>query len=274
MAFPTIFGALPSGNQPASLLDTMFSIVAGMCPIPCTATGTNALVLFPIGNNPTLQSYSNYNLFSFIWPATPNGGVTASFGGLASLPVYALDGVTQVGAGVGIIGQPAMLEYSSALNGGAGGFFLLQWATGAQVISPGIITPFGSTAAPLGWLLCNGQAVSRTTFSNLFAVVSTFWGPGDGLTTFNVPDLRGYFLRGLDQGAGRDPGRAFGSVQADGFQDHTHSITIGLTAPGLAAGGGGVAAGGFAGGTAGASSGNHGTETRPINVAVPFIIKT
>ena len=60
----------------------------------------------------------------------------------------------------------------------------------------GSIIPYGGTTAPDGFLLCQGQAISRTTYAELFAVIGTSFGSGDGSTTFNVPDLRGEFLRG------------------------------------------------------------------------------
>ena len=60
----------------------------------------------------------------------------------------------------------------------------------------GTILPYGGASAPSGWFLCQGQAVSRTTYSELFAVIGTSFGAGDGSTTFNIPDLRGEFLRG------------------------------------------------------------------------------
>lgn len=60
----------------------------------------------------------------------------------------------------------------------------------------GAIVPYGGTTAPNGWLLCQGQAVSRTTYAELFAIIGTNFGTGDGSTTFNIPDLRGEFLRG------------------------------------------------------------------------------
>ena len=60
----------------------------------------------------------------------------------------------------------------------------------------GTILPYGGTEAPKGWMLCQGQAVSRTGYADLFAVIGTSFGTGDGSTTFNLPDLRGEFLRG------------------------------------------------------------------------------
>lgn len=71
---------------------------------------------------------------------------------------------------------------------------------------------------PIGWLLCNGQAVSRTTYAALFAALSTTWGVGDGSTTFNVPDLRGRFPRGVAaSGTGDALGDTFGA------DTHTHT---------------------------------------------------
>lgn len=66
---------------------------------------------------------------------------------------------------------------------------------------------------PAGYLKANGQAVSRTLYPALFSAIGTFYGAGDGSTTFNLPDLRGEFLRGWDDGRGADPNRSFGSFQ-------------------------------------------------------------
>lgn len=67
-----------------------------------------------------------------------------------------------------------------------------------QVTPPGALMAYAASTAPTGWLLCDGSAVSRTTYAALFAAISTTWGAGNGTTTFNVPDLRGQFLRGYD----------------------------------------------------------------------------
>lgn len=66
----------------------------------------------------------------------------------------------------------------------------------ASLNPPGAITMYGGSAAPTGYLLCNGQAVSRTTYSALFAAIGTNFGEGNATTTFNVPDFRGVFPRG------------------------------------------------------------------------------
>jgi len=71
-------------------------------------------------------------------------------------------------------------------------------ASAGTTVQPGVIQPFGGATIPVGWLLCNGQAISRTTYAPLFAVIGTSYGIGDGSTTFNVPDMRGKVPVGLD----------------------------------------------------------------------------
>lgn len=68
----------------------------------------------------------------------------------------------------------------------------LQTAAGTTaVLPPGLVMQYGGSNAPTGWILCDGSAISRTTYSDLFTAISTNYGDGDGSTTFNVPDLRG-----------------------------------------------------------------------------------
>ena len=100
----------------------------------------------------------------------------------------------------------------------------------------GSIIAHSSATPPTGYLYCNGQTVSRTIYTRLFAAIGTTYGTGDGSTTFHVPDFRGRFLRGVDQGINRDPDRAsrtamntggasgdnVGSVQTDTFTSHSH----------------------------------------------------
>ncbi|WP_390895807.1 tail fiber protein [Neisseria elongata] len=69
---------------------------------------------------------------------------------------------------------------------------------------------FAMQSAPTGWLKADGSAVSRTQYPVLFAAIGTTFGVGDGRTTFNLPDLRGEFVRGWGDSRGVDRGRAFG----------------------------------------------------------------
>lgn len=78
---------------------------------------------------------------------------------------------------------------------------------------PGKVAHFAGSSAPAGWLKANGAAVSRAAYANLFAAIGTTYGAGDGFNTFNLPDLRGEFIRGWDDGRGVDASRALGSSQ-------------------------------------------------------------
>lgn len=76
---------------------------------------------------------------------------------------------------------------------------------GTNGVTAGFVVAYAHYTAPTNWLECAGTAVSRTTYSNLFSVVGTNFGSGDGSNTFHLPDLRGYFVRGWDNAAGNDP---------------------------------------------------------------------
>ncbi len=94
------------------------------------------------------------------------------------------------------------------------------------VVPPGTIIQYAGHNAPAGYLRANGAAVSRTTYAALFAAIGTTHGEGDGSTTFNLPDRRGVFMRGVDDGRGIDPGRALGSIQGSQNLSHNHGATI------------------------------------------------
>lgn len=85
-------------------------------------------------------------------------------------------------------------------------------------VPAGSVMFISAAVAPTGYLKANGAAVSRTTYGNLFAAIGTTYGAGNGSTTFNLPDLRGEFLRGLDDGRGVDPSRGLGTAQLDALQ--------------------------------------------------------
>ena len=94
--------------------------------------------------------------------------------------------------------------------------------TGIEGVPAGVVIYQAANTAPTGFIKANGASLSTTTYANLFAAIGyTFGGSG---SSFNVPDLRGEFLRGWDDGRGADSGRSFGSFQSDGFKSHTHRI--------------------------------------------------
>lgn len=90
-----------------------------------------------------------------------------------------------------------------------------------EAAPPGMLGMF-FIDVPTGWIKANGAAVSRTTYARLFAIIGAAFGPGDGSTTFNVPDMRGLFPRSWDDARGIDAGRAFGSYQASANLLHNH----------------------------------------------------
>jgi microcystin-dependent protein len=114
----------------------------------------------------------------------------------------------------------------------------LSEETGQSLVPVGGVLPFAMEAAPNGWLECNGQAVGRVEYERLFNKIGTAFGAGNGESTFNVPDLRGRFVRGWAHGSendldrdGRKPSAAgsadgdrVGSFQEDSIQTHLHSF--------------------------------------------------
>jgi microcystin-dependent protein len=151
------------------------------------------------------------------------------------------------------------------------------YSTNTGSVPPGTIISYGNSNIPLGFLTCNGAAVSRSAYAALFTAIGTTYGGGDGSTTFSLPDLRGEFLRGWDNSRGVDSGRGVGSSQGSGFIDHTHNTgnfmdfdfgTSGThNGPHFTS-----ATGRGARNTSGANTGS-GPENRPRNISVHYCIK-
>lgn len=100
-------------------------------------------------------------------------------------------------------------------------------ATSQSLVPAGAVMPFAMNLAPSGWLAADGTAVSRSTYATLFAAISTTHGSGDGSTTFNLPDLRGIFVRGSGSQtiSGVTYNKTFAAKEGDAFQGHRHNIT-------------------------------------------------
>ena len=162
-------------------------------------------------------------------------------------------------------------------------FSKAETTTLARQQSPaGLVAHFARNSAPTGWLKANGAAVNRTAYADLFAAIGTTFGAGDGINTFNLPDLRGEFVRGWDDSRGVDSSRAFGSAQADELKQHAHKYYGPNGANGsrtvfaLQSGSGGVYSDGINqanGSVADAFQNPGGTETRPRNIALLACIK-
>jgi hypothetical protein len=156
----------------------------------------------------------------------------------------------------------------------------------SDLVPVGTVITYAGAAAPAGYVAMNGAALSRVQYpglwshaqaSGMITASDAAWAtdkgkfsPGDGATTFRVPDVRGEFIRSLDGGRGIDAGRTLGSAQSDQFKSHTHPYTSSNATSGtvLAA----VRASAI-GDTSTATEAVGGTETRPRNVAYLMCIK-
>lgn len=141
-------------------------------------------------------------------------------------------------------------------------------AAGAA-IPAGAVMPFAMNSVPSGWLGADGTAVSRSTYAALFAAISTLYGVGDGSTTFNLPDLRGYFVRGSGTNVDGTVSGTFAAKQADELKSHTHTYTFKSTTGGSSAGGDPNSITN----TSVNTGATGGTETRPKNIAMLYCVK-
>lgn len=162
----------------------------------------------------------------------------------------------------------------------AQGYIQINGTTAATVTAAGIISggipagavmPFAMNSAPSGWLAANGTAVSRSTYAALFSAIGTTHGVGDGSTTFNLPDLRGIFVRGSGEQtiSGTSYSGTFASKQQDDLKSHTHTVFGAQGGPFTSTG---IYLSGVSG-TNVTSGSTGGTETRPANIALFYCIK-
>lgn len=145
---------------------------------------------------------------------------------LASVPINSSNGNVAVGGTLAVTGTSTLTG-----NTTVGGDLAVTGnisVGGSGLFPPATIVEYGGTSAPSGWLLCDGAAVSRTTYAGLFAVLGTAYGAGDGSTTFNVPDRRGRFGVGADGTYTR--GSTGGSTTTSSAGSHNHTGSTGSTA--------------------------------------------
>ena len=168
-------------------------------------------------------SYYTGEEFSFIVDKTCGATPTLNINGLGAQNLRKFSGGAYVTLAAGdiVATQPVRVRSSGTT------FDIIAAAADFGVFVPtGMVAPYAGTSAPAGYLLCFGQAISRTTFAALFAVCSTTYGAGDGSTTFNVPDLRGYVAAGKDDMGGSAAGRLSGGTTLGaglGAQTHNHA---------------------------------------------------
>lgn len=133
------------------------------------------------------------------------------------------------------VGGSLPTDYGGVPSGGSTGQVLTRtssgyaWQTpsggGGESTPTGTVSMFAGSTAPSGWLLCQGQAVSRTTYSALFAVIGTTYGSGNGSTTFNIPNLQGRFPLGSSgsHALGTTGGAESVTLTANDIPAHTHN---------------------------------------------------
>lgn len=166
------------------------------------------------------------------------------------------------------------------------------WAdrVASRVVPAGVVNDFAGATAPEGWLLCYGQAISRTTYADLFEAIGTVFGVGDGSTTFNIPDARGRVIAGQDDMGGSSANRLTNPASTTGGIDgdvlggtgglETHVLTVAQLATHShpfnvygAGGGGGTNVSQGIGGLAGTNTPtNAGTDAAHNNVQPTLIL--
>lgn len=138
-------------------------------------------------------------------------------------------------------------------------------------VPAGAIMDFAMGTPPVGWLSCDGALVSRATYAALFAAIGTTWGAGDGTTTFQLPDMRGYFRRSVGTNSDGSAAGAFATKQTQEVQTHAHLANQVNVSTSIQLGSSPYWVGN---GTSTATVATGGSETRPRNIAVLTCIKT
>jgi microcystin-dependent protein len=292
-------------------------LILSLCLVGCSLVAQENLGVNQ--SNPTAKTHitntQNQNSFRvddeagdatpFVIDSLGNAGVKTS------TPSVSLDvnGTDAIGIPAGttaerpVIASSGDMRFNTAING-------IEYFNGTVWVSispAGTIQMFGGVTAsvPNGWLVCDGSEISRTTYASLYVIIGDAFGEGDGATTFNLPDLRGRFVRGVDNGASNDPdapartisnlggnsGDNVGSLQDDEFSSHNHGGGVHNHANNVSGSlttGAGTTNNKWTRGNSSNSSGSlswntelcspiinneGGSETRPKNVNVNFIIK-
>lgn len=266
-----------------------------------TTNNANPIILDSAGRcNLWLTDTAEYAFELWSPPGNPGGALVKRWDDVGAIPAAATATYVPLAGGVTMTGrfnlsatavsalQPVPLSQLTSAIATA----VAPLATTAALTAAGV--PIGSIAMwlqgslPSGWLALEGGTISRTTYAALFSLWGTTYGAGDGSSTFGLPDFRGYFTRGWDNGRGIDAARTLGSNQAATLKAHKHASGWGEAGIGPF---GATTGTGYMGsnstdvdnymwatndGTAfdGITNGSDiGTETRPLNIAVRYIVR-
>lgn len=206
--FPNISGAVTATHGALNYL-TAGGLRApdGAAGAPGISFGNNTAIGF-YRSNPSTVTY--VGTFAFAGDVSVGGAMTVA-GALGGSTANFSGAITANGASLGPV------------SGSSGTFSgTVSAATFVGAHPAGAIEDFAGDTAPTGWAVCDGQALSRTTYAQLFAYIGTKWGAGDGSTTFNVPNLQDRFRRhrSIAGNAG-----AVGTVQSPANLAHTHTYS-------------------------------------------------
>ena len=192
-----------------------------------TRTSTGAANIYTVTTNsvPSTAALPNGFAISFIAHQTNTGAATLKVNSFAAVNLRGTTGVAlttgqiQVGQVVTAYYNQASNEFLAPATGAQSAGFLTGLQSvdlTARIVKVGSVMIWPTATIPAGWLECNGAAVSRTTYPELFTAYGTNYGAGDGVTTFNIPNYRGQFLRGWSHASGADPNAATRTDRGDG----------------------------------------------------------
>jgi len=207
--------------------------ISGMGATTASAVYTNINHTFSFFSNTNTPAFFNVGPLSISTNTASPNAVTLTTSGTIPAP-YTLtfpDALPSAQALVTVdnTGQEVYVQPDNTTTGIVGGKLV-------AFLPPGVIIAYGGLTVPFGWLLCDGTAVSRSTYSDLYNAILYAYGNGNGTTTFNLPDCRGLFLRGVSGTSGNDPdaasrtasapggftGNSVGTIQSGEFTSHTH----------------------------------------------------
>jgi microcystin-dependent protein len=229
----------PEGMSPSGVNDTIRAVMGAVkrwfnWSSPKVTAGSATAYTLTYGVTPGALVDGMTHLVQF--HAINGPGATLNVNGLGAKPLYAYS------AGAWYQAPPALFDVAIVCrvvyDAGSGAYRLLM----PGVVPTGTLMPFAGSVAPAGYLLAFGQPVSRTSYPGLFAVISTTYGNGDGSTTFNVPDLRGFVVAGKDNMGGLNAGRLSSVVPSTtlgavgGTQTHAHGVSVSVSIGGTASG--------------------------------------
>lgn len=179
--------------------------------------------------SPPHTSYDSAMRIRWVSAGQNTGAVTVNVDGLGTRDLRKDNAVALLPGDL----PPAGAICSATFDGTR--FILDNVFTATSIVPSGSVLPYAGNAAPTGWLLCFGQAISRTSFATLFDVIGTTYGAGDGSTTFNLPDMRGRVAAGKDDMGGTDAARL--TVTLTGVTTAGSAVITGLSSTaGLAVG--------------------------------------